>query len=134
MEIKSDMATNEASMDVQREEDNKECVPTGRTRNIVMNRIRGGGGLRSPAPNNPGQGLLAFAWGREWRSASFFYKVRLDNLPQAFGGGVLGAQSPPHLGIAQPLVGRARALAQLWERADAERVRTVNSQQSPRTP
>ena len=53
MEIKSDMATNKARMDVQGVEDNEECVTTGRPRNTIMDRIRGGRGLRSPGPNKP---------------------------------------------------------------------------------
>ena len=44
------------------------------------------------------------------------------------------AQSPPHPGTAQPPVGRARALVQLREWAETGRVRTVTSQQPPRTP
>ena len=80
-EIKSDMAANETSMDRQRREDREEYIPIGRAGNIIINRIRGRGGLRSPAPTNPGWGLLAFARGRGWRPTSSSNVERPGKLP-----------------------------------------------------
>ena len=133
IEIKSDMATNEASMDVLREKDNEECVTTGRARNTIMNGIKGRGGLRSPAPNNPGRGLLVFAQGRVWRPMSSYNIVRPDNSPQAFGGESLKSSisfSPWNWTTSSregkghsPVMGKGRS----------RMVRTVNSQQPPWT-
>ena len=72
-------------MDRQRREDEEEFIPIGRAENIVINRIRGRGGHSSPAPTNPGWGLMAFARGRGWRPASSSSVERPGNLPQAFG-------------------------------------------------
>ena len=58
------MAASETSMDRQRRKDREEYIPIGRAGNIVINRIRGRGDLRSPAPTNPDWGLLVFARGR----------------------------------------------------------------------
>ena len=64
----------------------EEYIPISRAGNMVINRIRERRGLRSPAPTNPGRGLLVFARGRGWRPTSSSNVERPDGLPLTFGG------------------------------------------------